>query len=721
MGWGRLTHQGARPGGLARAHFDDRPVNCGPVAAFLLQGQRGLVYGPRMRHAVLLQAGLLALLCSCAADHRSGTTSFFDLEGEIANGNQFYDLPYPSDLRLVDGKPELTGYPNPGEIALLADLIPLGEGRRGWSTTMATYFRFSAPLVKAVETDVMAGSVDQPILLIDVDPNSSERGRLVPTVARTLVEDDYVPSNVLAVAPRPGFILAGSRRYATVVLRTLGDAEGQPLVAPAALRELSKGKTPAGRRGLAAQELYAPLWETLDMIGIDRSEVAAATVFTTGDVVADLFAMSEALRDEYTLELSTMSVDPDDGDHERFCEIIGTVSFPQFQTGQPPYREGGVFELGSDGLPIMQRSEEAGVVLTLPKGEMPVGGYPLAMYFHGSGGLYQQVVDRGRVSEAGGEPQKGEGPAFVLAPHGLATLGSAHPLNPERLPGAGDTAYLNINNLASLPFTFAQGAIEQRLLLDALLRTGIPESSLAGCTGMSLPAGESEYHFADDKIVALGQSMGGMYTNIISAIEPRIKAVVPTGAGGLWHYFILETSLVPGAKDLLSVVFRTPLEEFTFLHPSLQLLALAWESAEPMVYMPRLAKDPLPGHPARPIYEPAGEGDSYFPTTIYDAAAISYGNQQGGQEVWSSMQEGLALSGRDGLLDYPVVNNLESSDGQSYTGLVVQYQGDGIYDPHAIYGQLDEVKYQYGCFLESFLARGSATVPAPAALGTPCP
>jgi hypothetical protein len=55
-----------------------------------------------------------------------------------------------------------------------------------------------------------------------------------------------------------------------------------------------------------------------------------------------------------------------------------------------------------------------------------------------------------------------------------------------------------------------------------------------------------------------------------------------------------------------------------------------------------------------------------------------------------------------------------------YTGVVVQYLGDGIYDPHAIYSQLDAVKYQYGCFLETMLKTGTATVPAPAPYTTPC-
>ena len=51
--------------------------------------------------------------------------------------------------------------------------------------------------------------------------------------------------------------------------------------------------------------------------------------------------------------------------------------------------------------------------------------------------------------------------------------------------------------------------------------------------------------------------------------------------------------------------------------------------------------------------------------------------------------------------------------------MVVQYKGDGTFDPHSIYRQLDAVKYQYGCFVETFVKRGVATIPAAAPLGTP--
>jgi hypothetical protein len=143
--------------------------------------------------------------------------------------------------------------------------------------------------------------------------------------------------------------------------------------------------------------------------------------------------------------------------------------------------------------------------------------------------------------------------------------------------------------------------------------------------------------------------------------------------------------------------------------------------SDPMVYMPHLARRPFTGHPVRPIYEPVGKGDSYFPTPLYDSVSLAYGHKEAGDVIWPTMQDALKLEGLDGLLTYPVTQDLTADDGTKYTGAVIQYAGDGIYDPHALYTQLDAVQYQYGCFLETFFAKKVATIPKPAPLGTPCP
>ena len=123
----------------------------------------------------------------------------------------------------------------------------------------------------------------------------------------------------------------------------------------------------------------------------------------------------------------------------------------------------------------------------------------------------------------------------------------------------------------------------------------------------------------------------------------------------------------------------------------------------------------------RPIYEPVGHGDSYFPTVIYDAMVLAYGHKEAGDVVWPSMQEALMLDGRGGLEAYPVKDNMTSETGGKYTAAVIQYMGDGFYDPHAIYRQLDAVKYQVRCFLGSFLATGHAAIVAAAPLTSACP
>jgi hypothetical protein len=121
------------------------------------------------------------------------------------------------------------------------------------------------------------------------------------------------------------------------------------------------------------------------------------------------------------------------------------------------------------------------------------------------------------------------------------------------------------------------------------------------------------------------------------------------------------------------------------------------------------------------VYEPVGQDDSYFPTAVYDAVALAYGHEQAGDEVWPTMQAALALDGRAGILAYPVSQNRTSIAGETYTGVVVQYAGDGFSDPHDIFVQLPEVRYQYGCFLRSVIDTGVGVVPAPMPLGTPCP
>src|SRR5690606_33617064 len=211
---------------------------------------------------------------------------------------------------------------------------------------------------------------------------------------------------------------------------------------------LAKGEAPAGALGEAAVPLYQKLYETLDEQGIARDEVAVATVFTTGDVVREMFDLAKAVVEARDVAIENIVLDPDDGDHAAegdhpgYCELLAEMTMPQFQVGEPPFAAEGLFTFDATGLPVEQRTENVKLVITLPKTTMPAGGYPLMVYFHGSGGIASQVVDRG-PRDMGGVEAAGKGPAHVIAAHGFAAVGAALPLSPDRLEGASEQAYLN--------------------------------------------------------------------------------------------------------------------------------------------------------------------------------------------------------------------------------------------------------------------------------------
>jgi hypothetical protein len=697
-----------------------------------------------------LRIGLLLALASspvtqaCSSSSSpggtTGTTVMFDASADFTSTDHFFDFPWPSDLRLSPaGTPDMTGIANPTLSQVFEGLRQIAEQRNGYPMVPVAWFRFTTDLATRLSTDLIAASPSSPILLVDVDPKSSTPGKLLPTIAQTLVQDSYVPDGVLAVGPRPGIVLEPSHQYAYVVLRSALDQYGAPLgVAPALAQALggSNASDPVA-------QLYSVLPPALQTAGVPVAQVAAATVFTTGDVVTDLYNLSTSVFGMYASNVSVTSaaVDPTVLDtNGRMCELQAQVTYPQFQVGSPPYNTGGLFTFDSTGMPMLQGMETVPVTITLPKQAMPSGGFPLIVFFHGTGGISTAIADRGTWrpetttdacpigqaldswNDVTGCNTPGEGPGWVMAARGFAMAASSLPVDPQRWPAGQDSnlpEWLNINNVAATRDIFRQGVIEQRMFFDALRRLTIDPSVVTACSGLSLPSGETAYHFKDTPLLAQGQSMGAMYANMISAIEPRIQAVVPTGSGGYWSFFILETQSFPNIHGDLGLLLGLR-GDFTHLHPAMHVAQLGLEPIDPIVFMPRLGRNPLPGQPVRSVYEPHGLGDSYFPTDVQNACAMAYGHREAGSTIWPTMQPGLQLEGLDGILPYPVTSDVTSDSGTARTGVVVQYLGDGIYDPHAIYSQLDAVKYQYGCFFQTFLQTGVATVPAPADYSVAC-
>lgn len=660
---------------------------------------------------------LLGLVLGCGGTGdggREGVALILDAEADLGVAASFYDLPFPSDLRVDgDGHPRWSAMPRASNDMIFQPLIDLAERRVGWSVLPVAVFRFDAE-VAAVSVDDGPRPLGE-AFFIDVDPTSRDRGARVAAVAHRLEPDRWVPRGSLALTVAPGQLLTPRTTWAAVVLRALGDSGGAPLAVAPELSRLARG---LGHPRLAA--LHAPLFDTLVTSGIDPTEVAAATVFTTGDAVAEAAALYEEVAAAHDAEIVYLDVDPDDGlAHERFCELHGRVRLPQLQVGEPPFDTLGHFERDEAGRIVVQRVDVVPFVIAIPRTPMPPRGYPLALYAHGTDGLSTQVVDRGPIAEPGGEPAKGLGPAHVLARHGIASVSLALLLGPERAPGARERAYLNLANFGAYPFTWMQALFDTRVLIDALEGRTIPPELLEGCEGVALPDGATAFGLDASRLLVTGQSAGATITAMLGAIEPRARALVPTGQGGYWAQLLATGSRVGGPPELFATILETR-ARLTPLHPGMSLLEHAWEVAEPLVFADRIARRPLPGQAARHLYLPAVAGDSFHPEPTYDAMAVAYGVELAGEPGWPELGEALDQAGLDARPAYPVSGNRADVDGSPLTLVAAQWEGDGVADPHAVSLQRPELKHQIGCFFSTFLEDGVPTLPAPAPEDAPC-
>jgi len=236
----------------------------------------------------------LTLVLAACGDDAPGNTVYFELDGSIAEPATFWDLPFPSDLRLgASGAPDMTGSrtaqrPDPQRAA--------DHGRR--PPGLARDARRVRPVHRAGARarDHRRDPRGRSERRVARHRSGLARARhAVPDVAVTLLPDPYVTSDVVALAPRPGIVLRASTRYAYVIRSAFA-----PGFSPApAFAALAAGKTPSGSRGAAAALLHAPLWPALEAAGIDKADALVAVVFTTSDEVARTHARSEAIRAAY--------------------------------------------------------------------------------------------------------------------------------------------------------------------------------------------------------------------------------------------------------------------------------------------------------------------------------------------------------------------------------------------------------------------------------------
>jgi hypothetical protein len=219
---------------------------------------------------------------------------------------------------------------------------------------------------------------------------------------------------------------------------------------------------------------------------------------------------------------------------------------------------------------------------------------------------------------------------------------------------------------------------------------------------------DGRFFFDDTTVTAWGQSLGSPAAVLFGAVEPGVKIVMPTGSGALLAKFALESEEFPGSLMVRVGMGLPKWEEPDIFHPFFLLAQLLIAPAEPAHYNQRLILRPLPGNESKHVYYTNGIYDDYFPPQFGPIMGISMDLDMVGETIDPHLPEGLALLGRTPL-DYPLLGvsgNRLSEGGVAVTGTAVQFLEDGIKDGHYVVFQLEEAKYQYGCFLETYQREG---------------
>lgn len=653
--------------------------------------------------------GILSRPPAGPAEAVPGVSFRFDLSTEAG----FYGLPVPTELRReADGTYAWADFPLPADNPfreLLQRYVALADAARGAGQNGLVFFALDGPVDPSSLPATPAEALDAaaPIQLMDVDPGSPELGRRFPLQVHFRPEEQACgPANLLAVMPFPGFVLRRDTLYAALLTRDVRDPEGAPMGSPLAFEQVKNGETPEGALGPRALDLYRGPLNVLAARGVPRARIAAMTVFRTLDAVEGMLALRRWLR---TNEPTPAPVTPPaiTDVYADYCVWEGRVELPVFQTGTSPYAlEGGEILFGEDGVPVVQRREAVRFLVTVPRQTMPVGGWPILLYEHGGSGSYREVVTRGTLPD----PAPGSGPAQLLARRGIAAFGKDGATNVNRGNPTGGFLFFNTLNPVAFRDNVRQSAFEQAASVRMLRELSLDP---AGCPGADAGASpDGGIRFDPRHFFFMGHSTGSTVGPAFLAGETGIEAAVLSGSGVSYIYQVLYKRQPFPLRPVVQLLLA-PDEALDPFRPFLTVIQTAWEEAEPLVYDPHLIGEPLEGAPPLSVLVTLGILDTYNPPPAENPGVAALGIDAAGEILNDEILAFLDLTGRT-VLAPPVSRNV-AVPGGTVTGVAVQYREDGIVDGHNVVFQLEEAKYQVGCFLRSLVDQGRAVLPAPVA------
>ncbi|HET8579096.1 MAG TPA: hypothetical protein VFO18_18520, partial [Methylomirabilota bacterium] len=531
------------------------------------------------------------------------------------------------------------------------DEIRLLNQLDGFSVNPRVAIRFSAPI--SIDSVTRASAF---ILPLWTEPLPS------PVALGQLVWD---PESATLYA-RPERALLQARRYAVVVTTRVLDPDGRPL-------------KPAPGSGLVSEASYGASVETLvfqqlKALGVSRAELAAAAVFTTQSVTADLEQIRTLVSARPAPELKlalgpggTRSVyeraDLEGIELRRQVATSGnvladpaklalqvapasdikTVAFGSFRSVSFLSPDRHIPAVPTrNGAPRPSGEEDVHVTIFVPSGAMPPDGWPVAIFGHGFGN------DRHMIPPLVAATLARQGFATIainVVGHGGGREGTLTLLRagqePLTLPAGGRGIDLDGDGKITATEglgTLGTGPLALIAIRDGLRQTVADLMQLIRAVGRGVDLdGDGRLDLDGSRVYYFGQSLGGIYGTLLMAVDPAVPVGVLNVPGGPIVEIARQSPVFRGlalaqlqrrrpplvsseAKDFVEAI---PLPgEAPVLAPATGALDIQayferveWvsQSANPVAYAPYLRQAPLPGVGPKAVLVQWAVGDLTVP------------------------------------------------------------------------------------------------------------
>ena len=639
----------------------------------------------------------------CTEEDTGPARVYFEVPDKPEKVTEFYRLPFPNDIRLKNGKPNLAGHPTPGKDPLGFDIVQtyvdqISSNQEGYGLQQAVFFRFSKP----IKFGTLKASGDSSTLqFLNITPGS-DRYDKNPSYSwqYSTGRNKYICPNWLGLRVPMGRPLAPNTTYAVILSKGIKDSDGNPLKPDGDFKKMLADSKPKGALG-KAWDAYKPLRDWIkDQDDAKKDDLLAAAVFTTGAPRQPVRKLRTPAR-EKTPEVKDMTLckegaeSPcDDGfkddKHRRGCfgtsdtfdEIQGQISLPIFQKGKAPYLDkGGAVEF-KNGKGVVQKRKDVCMTMTVPKKvDMPSEGWPLLIYAPGTGATARSLFNdlASKYSELGGMGNKTGVMMMSWEQVQHYRRRGDSELSPERL-------VFNYGNPDAAMGNFLQGAADVFAVVKWAEEFSLDKSKS--------PTGE-KVTVNPDEIYFLGHSQGGTTGPLALPYEPKIKGAILSGSGaGLVHSLLGKTSPSSVPDGVKLVLHETKLSAW---HPVLNLLQGHFDPVDPLNHAKYVAArqvemETTPSH----VFHLYGTGDTFTPPaaieTMARALRVSY------------IKPLNFKGGTPSETDPPVSENMETG-GSKYTGVGRQYEPDG-YDGHFVLFRHKEAQDDVREFLSTAIIDG---------------